>query len=241
MEEGEDGGGECVRSLPKLVAMSATIDAASFAAYLADGEGDAPVVRVPGRLFPVLAETRFGRGAARSGRDGMPAEVDWALLTHLVEHIATAGEPGAILVFLSGAREIERCCSALRSRPSLRGAWVRPLHGSLSPAEQRRAFEVPPPPTRKVVVSTNVAETSVTIGDVVTRYSEATRIGSLRDEPISLASAEQRRGRAGRVAPGHCYRLWAVSAPLSPEQPPEMLRTPCDEVLLAACVLTFYP
>ena len=199
-EEGEDGGGE-VRSLPKLVAMSATIDATSFAAYLADGKGDAPVVRVPGRLFPVrclhleevaapaldeptcmqyltplitvssatqvLAETRFGRGAARGGRDGMPAEVDWALLTHLVEHIATAGEPGAILVFLSGAREIERCCSALRSRPSLRGAWVRPLHGSLSPAEQRRAFEAPPPPTRKVVVSTNVAETSVTIGDVV--------------------------------------------------------------------------
>eukprot|EP00315_Gephyrocapsa_oceanica_P024412 CAMPEP_0185467736 /NCGR_PEP_ID=MMETSP1365-20130426/97380_1 /TAXON_ID=38817 /ORGANISM="Gephyrocapsa oceanica, Strain RCC1303" /LENGTH=543 /DNA_ID=CAMNT_0028074473 /DNA_START=153 /DNA_END=1782 /DNA_ORIENTATION=- len=128
----------------------------------------------------------------------MPAEVDWALLTHLVEHIALAGEPGAVLVFLSGAREIERCCSALRSRPSLHGAWVRPLHGSLSPAEQRRAFEVPPPPTRKVVVSTNVAETSVTIGDVVhvvdcglakvTRYSEATRIGSLRDEPISLAS-----------------------------------------------------
>mmetsp|Transcript_43696 Transcript_43696/g.140994 ORF Transcript_43696/g.140994 Transcript_43696/m.140994 type:complete len:829 (+) Transcript_43696:1-2487(+) len=285
-EEGEDGGGEGVRSLPKLVAMSATIDATSFAAYLADGKGDAPVVRVPGRLFPVrclhleevaapaldeptcmqhlalsspplpsppphatqvLAETRFGRGAARGGRDGMPAEVDWALLTHLVEHIATAGEPGAILVFLSGAREIERCCSALRSRPSLRGAWVRPLHGSLSPAEQRRAFEAPPPPTRKVVVSTNVAETSVTIGDVVhvvdcglakvTRYSEATRIGSLRDEPISLASAEQRRGRAGRVAPGHCYRLWAASAPLSPEQPPEMLRAPCDEVLLAACVL----
>ena len=230
-EEEEDGGGECVRSLPKLVAMSATIDATSFAAYLADGKGDAPVVRVPGRLFPVrclhleevaapaldeptcmqyltlsspplpfpppratqvlaetrfrqspaaypslitvpsatqvLAETRFGRGAAKGGRDGMPAEVDWALLTHLVEHIATAGEPGAILVFLSGAREIERCCSALRSRPSLRGAWVRPLHGSLSPAEQRRAFEAPPPPTRKVVVSTNVAETSVTIGDVV--------------------------------------------------------------------------
>lgn len=71
----------------------------------------------------------------------------------------------------------------------------------------------------------------------MTRYSEATRIGSLRDEPISLASAEQRRGRAGRVAPGHCYRLWAASAPLSPEQPPEMLRAPCDEVLLAACVL----
>ena len=71
----------------------------------------------------------------------------------------------------------------------------------------------------------------------MTRYSEATRIGSFRDEPISLASAEQRRGRAGRVAPGHCYRLWSASAPLSPEQPPEMLRAPCDEVLLAACVL----
>jgi HrpA-like RNA helicase len=232
--------------------MSATADAAFFSSYL----GDAPLLNVPGRTFPVHTmhleevEVMVGRRAAKGVSLALDAaEVDGALLLATIEHVVLNGVPGAVLVFLSGAREIERCCAEIEGSRRLREVPMRvvALHGSLPPAAQRRAFELAPPGTRKVVVATNVAETSVTISDIVhvidsglvksKGWNACTRIASLRDERVSAASAAQRRGRAGRVQEGHCYRLWPENLRLMPQALPEMSRVPLEEIILELSLL----
>jgi HrpA-like RNA helicase len=248
--EAAEGKGARLRT--RVIAMSATADAAFFSSYL----GDAPLLNVPGRTFPVHTmhleevEVMVGRRAAKGVSLALDAaEVDGALLLATIEHVVLNGVPGAVLVFLSGAREIERCCAEIEGSRRLREVPMRvvALHGSLPPAAQRRAFELAPPGTRKVVVATNVAETSVTISDIVhvidsglvksKGWNACTRIASLRDERVSAASAAQRRGRAGRVQEGYCYRLWPENLRLMPQALPEMSRVPLEEIILELSLL----
>ena len=249
---GEAAEGGRRRLNTRVIAMSATADAAFFSSYLCD----APLLSVPGRTFPVHTmhleevEVMVGCRAAKGVSLALDAaEVDGALLLATIEHVVLNGVPGAVLVFLSGAREIERCCAEIEGSRRLREVPLRvvPLHGSLPPAAQRRAFEVAPPGTRKVVVATNVAETSVTISDIVhvidsglvksKGWNACTRLASLRDERVSSASAAQRRGRAGRVQEGHCYRLWPAKFRLMPQALPEMSRVPLEEIILDLSLL----
>ena len=218
----------------KMAVMSATLEAEPVAEYLTGEEGadEAPILHSEGRNFPV--EVRY-----LSQHDERPVTEQAA---DIVEQIVNAGEPGDILVFMPGMGEINGTIGAARSiRTDERLAFI-PLHGDLPPEQQDLAFA--PNPLRKVVVATNVAETSVTIDGIqhvvdsglarVARYDAERGIGTLFIEPISRASAEQRKGRAGRTAPGTCHRLWTESGQLNrPERnTPEIQRCDLAEVVL---------
>ncbi len=192
----------------RLVVMSATLAAEPVAAFL-----DAPVQRVAGRPFPVAIE-HLTRPDARPLEQQVAAAVRAAL--EAGNGAGGDGDGGDILVFLPGAAEIRRArevCAALAAEHDLE---VAPLHGDLPSAEQDRA--VRPSPRRKLILSTNVAETSVTIDGVtlvidgglarVASHSPWSGLPTLATQPISRASAEQRAGRAGRTAPGRCQRLY---------------------------------
>ena len=184
--------------------MSATLDAEPVAAYL-DG---CPILRSEGRSFPV--EIRH----LDSPDHRPPQEV----AAEQVERILVSGKPGDILVFMPGVWEIQQTLNAIRSLRSREPLTLLPLYGELPPEDQDRVFQSSP--CRKVIVATNVAETSVTIDGVrfvvdsglarINRYDPALGISALRIEPISHASADQRAGRAGRTAPGECRRLWTL-------------------------------
>jgi len=208
----------------RLVAMSATLDGERVATYLGGvhlaGEG---------RMFPV--EVRHVAGNAMlPERDGFERR----LLSALER---ADDDPGDVLVFLPGKAEIMAAEESLRGRP---GLHVLALHGGLSLDEQSRAFA--PSKKRKVLLATNVAETSITvpgIGVVIdsglvrqTRYHRGR--GFLTLAPIAMDSAEQRAGRAGRTGPGVCYRLWSPSAVLSERTAPEMHRMSLVPLVLAA-------
>jgi ATP-dependent helicase HrpB len=221
----------------KLVVMSATLEAEPVADYLASPgaggtEPPTPVLHSEGQAFPV--EVRY-----LTHHDERPITEQAA---DAVEAIVNAGEPGDILVFMPGMGEINATIGALRAVRSTERLALIPLHGDLPPEEQDVAFA--PNPLRKVVVATNVAETSVTIDGIrhvvdgglarVARYDAERGLGTLLIEPISRASADQRRGRAGRTAPGTCHRLWTESGQLNrPERnTPEIQRSDLAEVVL---------
>ncbi len=160
----------------------------------------------------------------------------------VVEHIVNSGAAGDILVFMPGVGEINSTIGAIRAARTHEKLALIPLHGELQAEEQDAAFA--PNPLRKIVVATNVAETSVTIDGIlhvvdggvarVARYDSERGIGTLFIEPISRASADQRKGRAGRTAPGDCWRLWTESGHLNrPERnTPEIQRSDLAEVVL---------
>ncbi len=204
----------------RLLVMSATIDGARIAGLL----GGAPVIVSEGRSFPV--ETRYlGRDARR------PIE------TQVADAVAAAlrAEPGSQLVFLPGTAEIRRTAGLLAERIGDPAVDIVPLHGTLEPGEQDRAIAPAPAGRRKVVLATSIAETSLTIDGVrvvvdsglarVPRYEPDVGLTRLETVRVSRASADQRRGRAGRTAPGVCYRLWdePQTASLEPYAPPEIL------------------
>ncbi|MGO4684435.1 ATP-dependent helicase HrpB [Hyphomicrobium sp. 2TAF46] len=185
----------------KVLVMSATLEAANVAKLL----GDAPIVRSEGRAFPV--ETRYvGRRANRIEDD----------VTDAVKR-AVANDAGSILVFLPGQGEIARVAERLSAHALPADVHVVPLYGGLDPAAQDRAIS-PAKTGRKVVLATSIAETSITIEGVrvvidsgvarVPRFEPDVGITRLETVRVSRASADQRRGRAGRTAPGICYRLW---------------------------------
>ena len=186
----------------KLVVMSATLDAAPVAAFL----DDAPVVRSEGRTFPITIEHAEQPDDRPLGRQVAAA----------VRRAAQDGLDGDVLVFLPGAAEIRRCQDDLAEVAAIFGLDVLPLYGDLPVEEQDRA--VRPGPRRKVILATNVAETSVTIDGVVcvidsglariARHSPWTGLPSLQIEPVSRASCTQRAGRAGRTRPGRVIRLY---------------------------------
>ena len=186
----------------RILVMSATLDEARVAALL----GDAPIISCEGRMFPV--ETRYLGRDPRGWIEPMAAEA---------MHRALRNDDGDILVFLPGAREIRRTERLIAERvgPDI---MIAPLYGALDARDQDRAIEKAPPGKRKIVLATSIAEPSLTIEGVrvvidsglarVPRYDPGTGLTRLVTERASRASVDQRRGRAGRVAPGICYRLW---------------------------------
>ena len=178
-------------------------------------------------------------------------KINMELIEMLVQLIADEYEDGAILIFLPGMAEIRGLHERLAS--SLDDAEKRfiliPLHSTLSSEEQRLTFSRPPPGVRKVVMATNIAETSITIDDVVfvidggrvreTQYDPASRMSSLVTAWCSRASSRQRRGRAGRVREGYCFHLYssAQEAKLADFTTPEILRTPLDALCLQIKIL----
>jgi ATP-dependent helicase HrpB len=213
----------------KVLVMSATLDGEAVAKVL----GDAPIVTSEGRMFPV--ESRFaGKGAPVlpvSPGPGPPMDSPEKVTAQLVQR-ALREQSGDILVFLPGAREIRRVQSLVEDSASVR---VLPLFGELAAEDQDAALTPSPPGTRKVVLATNIAETSLTIQGVrvvvdsglVRRsmFDPSTGMSRLETQRISRASADQRQGRAGRTEPGVCYRAWSEGShrSLSPFTPPEIV------------------
>ena len=217
----------------KVILTSATIDTARFAAHFAGpDEKPAPIIEVEGRTYPV--EVRYRPLLIDGEQDQTTGIVD------AVRELSGLGF-GDILVFCSGEREIRDAAEAVAGL-KLVGTEVLPLYARLSAAEQHRVFA--PHPGRRVVLATNIAETSLTVPGIhyvvdagtarISRYSARTKVQRLPIEPISRASADQRAGRCGRVAPGVCIRLYSeedyAGRPEFTE--PEILRTNLASVIL---------
>jgi ATP-dependent helicase HrpA len=221
------------RSDLKVLVTSATIDAERFAAHF----GGAPVIEVSGRLHPV--EVRY-RPVAGDEEDTTRDEEEQAL-ADAVQEACREGE-GDVLVFLPGEREIRDTAEVLRKH-RVKGEIV-PLYSRLSAAEQDRVFH--PGKERRIVLATNVAETSLTVPRIryvvdtglarVKRYSYRNKVEMLRVEPVSQAAAKQRAGRCGRVAAGVCIRLYSEEdyAKRPPFTDPELLRSSLASVILRA-------
>ncbi len=203
----------------RLVVMSATLDAARVAALM----DDAPVLRAEGRMFPITTRYR--------GRDQRPIEEQMAEAARA----ALREESGSLLCFLPGAREIERTARALDESVRDPAVEIRPLYGAMESAAQDAAIAPAGAGKRKIVLSSAIAETSLTIEGVRVvidsglarraKYEPATGLTRLETMRVSQAAAEQRRGRAGRLEPGACWRLWdeGETRALIAFDPPEIL------------------
>jgi len=235
---------EVIKQRPdlKLVIMSATLDAGKFQTYF-DG---APLMNVPGRTHPV--EIFY---TPEPEKDYLEAAIRTVMQIHMCEEIV-----GDVLLFLTGQEEIEEACKRLKRDTENLGPEVGdmkciPLYSTLPPNLQQRIFESAPPVKangaigRKVVISTNIAETSLTIDGVVfvidpgfakqKVYNPRIRVESLLVSPVSKASAQQRAGRAGRTRPGKCFRLYTEKAYKQEMQDntyPEILRSNLGSVVL---------
>jgi len=235
----------------RLIITSATLDALKFQRYFGiDKNSPAPIFKISGRTHPV--EIFYTQ-------EPEPDYVEAAIRTVLMIH--RAEDEGDILLFLTGEAEIEDACrkikieadDSLNQDPDAVGPLVCiPLHSSLPPAQQQRIFDPPPPRRipdgpagRKVVVSTNIAETSLTIDGIVyvvdpgfskqKVYNPRIRVESLLVSPISKASAQQRAGRAGRTRPGKCFRLCTEKdfvKELEDQVHPEILRSNLTNIVL---------
>ncbi|MGZ3294021.1 MAG: ATP-dependent helicase HrpB, partial [Xanthobacteraceae bacterium] len=213
----------------KLLVMSATLDGARVGGLL----GNAPVIESAGRAFPV--ETRY---IGRDARTPIERQVTDAVLRSL------RADVGSLLVFLPGAAEIRRTEALVRERLADPDIDVVALYGALDADIQDRAIAPAPPGRRKVVLATSIAETSLTIEGVrvvidsglarVPRYEPDVGLTRLETVRVSRASADQRRGRAGRTQPGVCYRLWdePQTAALEPAHQPEILAADLSSFVL---------
>ena len=227
----------------KVIVTSATIDPEAFASHFADAEGNpAPIIEVSGRTYPV--EIRYRPLVEQiQKKDGSIKEID----TDMIDGVVAAckelmGEGnGDILCFFSSERDIRDCMEAIEKQ-HWRGVEVVPLFGRLSNAEQHRVFS--PHSGRRIVLSTNIAETSLTVPGIhyvvdtglarISRYSTRTKVQRLPIEEISQASANQRSGRSGRTADGIAIRLYSEeNFEARPEfTDPEILRTNLASVIL---------
>ncbi len=223
----------------KVIITSATIDAQRFADYFASAKGPAPVIMVSGRMFPV--EQRY-----RPYEESRDYDLNDAIADGVDELWQSPHSAGDILVFLPGEREIREAADHLRKHlshsPLMRNAEVLPLFARLSQAEQDRIFEGHT--GRRIVLATNVAETSLTVPGIryvidagtarVKRYSFRSKVEQLMVEPVSQAAANQRAGRCGRVADGICIRLYdeADFNSRSRFTDPEILRSSLAAVIL---------
>jgi len=249
----------------KVILMSATLDADVFERYFG-GPGRVGRVEIQGRTHPVedlyLDDVMrlTGAGKQQTGYDdedvddtkeiaaslrGLGMGINYELIANLVAQIdhELGSERGGILIFLPGTVEINRTIDAMRS---LHNIYALPLHASLLSAEQKRVFLPAPHGQRKVIASTNVAETSITIEDIVavidtgrvkeTRYDPQSNIVKLEDCWASRAACKQRRGRAGRVRAGKCYKLFTrrlEEATMQERPEPEIRRTPLEQLCLS--------
>ncbi|HEU4685079.1 MAG TPA: ATP-dependent helicase HrpB [Nitrospira sp.] len=213
----------------RLLVMSATLDCGPVADLL----GGAPVIRCEGRMFPV--ETRY-----------VDAPISGSLDRAVVQTIARsiARDSGSMLVFLPGMADIRRVERQLLDTQLGSSVLITPLHGDLPQAAQDRAILPAPPSVKKIVLATSIAETSLTIEGVrividagrlrVPRFDPRSGMTRLQTIRVTQDSAEQRRGRAGRIEPGICYRLWTEKeqAALAPRRPPEILETDLASLVL---------
>ncbi|KAM6919240.1 ATP-dependent RNA helicase DHX30 [Xenentodon cancila] len=241
----------------RIVLMSATGDNQKLAEYF----GGCPIVKVPGFMYPV--QDRYLEDILREmGRPPMVEErmkadkqeeldeatLDLDLVADLIEHIDRHGKPGAVLCFLPGWQDIKAVQEKLdrKSHFSLRSHMILPLHSSLSVADQQAVFQRPQAGQRKIVLATNIAETSITIDDIVyvvdagsckeQNYDPRTKVSCLDTVWISRSNVTQRKGRAGRCQPGQSYHLFPreqlESMTLFPV--PEILRIPLENLVLQA-------
>uniref|UniRef100_A0A8C5EQ23 ATP-dependent RNA helicase DHX15 n=1 Tax=Gouania willdenowi TaxID=441366 RepID=A0A8C5EQ23_GOUWI len=235
---------EVVRQRPdlKVIVMSATLDAGKFQVYF----DSCPLLTIPGRTHPV--EIFY---TPEPERDYLEAAIRTVIQIHMCEE-----DEGDCLLFLTGQEEIDEACKRIKREvddlgPEVGDIKIIPLYSTLPPQQQQRIFEPPPPRKpngaigRKVVVSTNIAETSLTIDGVVfvidpgfakqKVYNPRIRVESLLVTAISKASAQQRAGRAGRTRPGKCFRLYTEKAYKTEMQDntyPEILRSNLGSVVL---------
>ncbi|KAJ8337092.1 hypothetical protein SKAU_G00383120 [Synaphobranchus kaupii] len=241
----------------RVVLMSATGDTARLSRYF----GGCQVLRVPGFMHPVqeryLEEVLRDMGRspplARPRSTGKEKEDDDAapdldVVADVIEHIHTRGVPGAVLCFLPGWQDIRVVQKSLEERPAFQrnGSLILPLHSSMGVSEQQTVFQHPPAGQRKIVLATNIAETSITIDDIVhvvdvgaqkeQRYDPRTKVSCLDTVWISRSNVTQRRGRAGRCQPGHSYHLFPRGRlETMPDFPiPEILRTPLESLVVQA-------
>ncbi|KAL6103838.1 dhx30 [Pungitius sinensis] len=241
----------------RVVLMSATGDKQRLSEYF----GGCPIVKVPGFMHPVRdiyledVLTEMGRPAAaqrraqtdkRGGKEDVAPDVD--LVADVIEHIDKCGEPGAVLCFLPGWQDIRAVQEKLEEKRHFSSGtqMILPLHSSLSVADQQAVFQRPRVGQRKIVLATNIAETSITIDDIVHvvdagthkehNYDPRTKVSCLDTVWVSHSNVTQRKGRAGRCQPGRSYHLFpreqleAMTAfPI-----PEILRTPLESLVLQA-------
>ncbi|RAO70768.1 uncharacterized protein BHQ10_006780 [Talaromyces amestolkiae] len=255
----------------KVILMSATLDADIFMRYFG-GPSRVGRVSIPGRTFPVedyyvddiLRQTGYNRGPSMTSDlddDSLTEDqalgkslrslgfgINYDLIVSTVRHIDSelGDDPGGILIFLPGTMEIDRCLSAIRAIPNLHAL---PLHASLLPADQKRVFNPAPKGKRKVIAATNVAETSITIDDVVavidtgrvkeTSFDPKDNVVKLQEVWASQAACKQRRGRAGRVKAGKCYKLFtrSVESNMAPRPDPEIRRVPLEQLCLSVVAM----
>ncbi|HTJ00047.1 MAG TPA: ATP-dependent RNA helicase HrpA [Dongiaceae bacterium] len=217
----------------KLIITSATIDTQAFSRHF----NDAPIIEVSGRIYPV--EVRYESAAADSEEQGDVSYVDAAVAA--AERVMYESSAGDVLIFMPGERDIREVGDQLEGRFAA-DAEIIPLFGRLSAGEQQRVFA--PSARRKIVIATNIAETSLTIPGIryvidaglarISRYNPRTRTRRLPIEPVSQSSANQRKGRAGRVQDGICIRLYSeedfTARPAFTQ--PEIQRSNLAEVIL---------
>ncbi|XP_017540855.1 ATP-dependent RNA helicase DHX30 [Pygocentrus nattereri] len=238
----------------RVVLMSATGDTHRLAQYF----GGCPVEHVPGFMYPVkeryledvLKEMRrqpklVSREETKGQDDASP---DLDLVADVIDHIHLRGEPGAVLCFLPGWQEIKAVQQKLEEKQTFKSGsqMVLPLHSSMSVADQQAVFQCPPEGQRKIVLATNIAETSITINDIVhvvdtgsqkeQSYDPRTKVSCLDTVWISRSNVTQRRGRAGRCQPGHAYHLFPQQKldALTTFPIPEILRTPLESLVVQA-------
>ncbi|KAG6312513.1 hypothetical protein E4U44_003285 [Claviceps purpurea] len=254
------------RDMLKLILMSATLDAATFKGYFASEGLRVGSVEIAGRTYPVddyylddvIRMTGFNAETTAEANGLVSDEsmgkiiqklghrINYNLISEAVKAIdyelSYDKKPGGILIFLPGVGEINHACNYLRSIPSLH---VLPLHASLETREQKRVFSSAPPGKRKVVVATNVAETSITIDDIVvvidsgkvkeTSFDASSNMRRLEETWASRAACKQRRGRAGRVQEGKCFKLYTekLEQQMAERPEPEIRRVPLEQLCLS--------
>ncbi|XP_010764518.1 putative ATP-dependent RNA helicase DHX30 [Notothenia coriiceps] len=241
----------------RVVLMSATGDKQRLSEYF----GGCPIVKVPGFMHPVkdryledvITEMGFvppverrGDKDKQGGKDDVAPNVD--LIADVIEHIDKHGDPGAVLCFLPGWQDIKAVQEKLEQKRhfSSGSQMIFPLHSSLSVSEQQAVFRRPPEGQRKIVLTTNIAETSITIDDIVhvvdtgthkeQNYDPKTKVSCLDTVWISHSNVTQRKGRAGRCQPGQAYHLFPRQQleTMMPFPVPEILRTPLENLVLQA-------
>ncbi|MCJ8731243.1 hypothetical protein PDJAM_G00197250 [Pangasius djambal] len=235
----------------RVVLMSASGDTHRLASYF----DECPVVHIPGFMHPVrqryLEEVlrEMGRPVERANtqeKDDQTPDLD--LVADVIDHIHTHGEPGAVLCFLPGWQDIKAVQQKLEEKRAfqLGSQLILPLHSSMSVADQQVVFKCPPEGQRKIVLATNIAETSITIDDIVhvvdlgtqkeQSYDPRTKVSCLDTVWVSRSNVIQRRGRAGRCQPGHAYHLFPRKQldAMTTFPIPEILRTPLESLVVQA-------
>ncbi|KAL7400689.1 hypothetical protein ABVT39_016069 [Epinephelus coioides] len=225
----------------RLILMSATINIKLFSDYF----NSAPVLQVPGRLFPIQVIYQPIPPEEQSSRSEKMDPRPYLRILQGIDQRYPPEERGDLLIFLSGVAEISTIQEACQIYATHTRRWiVLPLHSTLSLAQQDKVFDIAPPGVRKCIISTNIAETSVTIDGVrfvvdsgkvkEMSFDPKAKMQRLQEFWISRASSEQRKGRAGRTGPGVCYRLYAESDydAFAPYPVPEIHRVALDSLIL---------